>query len=136
MVAFSRSSVSEDADEEAARDVIRRARRLNIAVAVQRRRVTAALAALLGGLGYSMVAGAVAQPAGSVTNSVAYLSVAFFMVGVSSPLAYVGAMYTATTILSVQMRPIAVLVVGVPNQLGGILAYGNDFDFDIVLDGP
>ena len=51
MVAFSRSSVSEDADEEAARDVIRRARRLNIAVAVQRRRVTAALAALLGGQG-------------------------------------------------------------------------------------
>ena len=51
MVAFSRSSACEDADEEAARDAIRRARRLKIAVAVQRRRVAAAIAALLGGQG-------------------------------------------------------------------------------------
>ena len=70
-----------------------------------------AVAALLGGLGYSLVAAAVTQPAGTAFNSLPFLSVAFFMVGVSSPLAFVSAMFTATTVLSVQMRPIAVLAV-------------------------
>lgn len=93
-------------------------------------RLSCMVAAVMNALGYSIVAIGVSNAAGSTTNSIPFLSTGFLLVGAASPLAYVAAMYTATSLMSVRHRPLAVAAVGVPNGLSAVVVsltfhYGN-----------
>lgn len=84
-------------------------------------RTSCLVAAVLGGLGYGMVAWGVGTSSGTMTNSIPFLSIGFLMIGASSPLAYISAMYTVTSIITLPYRPLAVATVGVPNGLSAVI---------------